>query len=119
MRRFACVAIAFLAFCWTASPIVACVISGKAMSAQENDCCQHMTEMCNSARMPRLHSCCKTEARPSNGLLVTKDDRSGPTLQMVAALPPPTSREIPIFFQGSTNDRPPTESLSSTTILRI
>jgi hypothetical protein len=38
---------------------------------------------------------------------------------MVAALPPPTSREIPIFFQGSTNDRPPTESLSSTTILRI
>ena len=117
MRRFA--AIAVVVICWTAAPLLACMIPGRAMTAQEHECCKHMAQMCGSANMPQSHSCCKTEVRPGTTMVVINNRQPGPVLQIVAALPVPRSPQCSDFFDKSTPHHPPTEYLAETTVLRI
>jgi len=77
---------------------LACMIPGRAMTAQEHECCKHMAQMCGSASMPQSHSCCKTEVRSGTTMVVTNNRQSGPVLQIVAALPVPRSPECSEWF---------------------
>jgi hypothetical protein len=86
------IVIVFLVICWTAAPLLACMIPDRAMTAPEMECCKHMAKMCGSANMPQSHSCCKTEVRPGTTMVVTHNQQVRPTLQVVAALPVPLVR---------------------------
>ena len=119
MRRSAAIAAAFLVICWTAAPLLACMIPDRAMTAPERECCKHMAQMCGSANMPQSHSCCKTEVRPVTTMVVTHNQQSGPVLQIVAALPVPTSPLCSDWFHKNTSHHPPTEYLPNTTVLRV
>ena len=84
MRRIAAMFIAVMVLCWTATPLLACVIPGWAMTLQERECCKHMPQMCGSAQMPASHTCCKTQVRSSNPPVVTRNQQPAPVLQVVA-----------------------------------
>ena len=119
MRRFAAIVVALLVMCWTAAPLLACVIPDRAMTAQERECCKHMAKMCGSPNMPQSHSCCKTEVRPGTTMVVTNNHQSGPVLQIVAALHVPRSSQYSDWFHKNTTHHPPSEYLPDTTVLRI
>jgi len=40
-------------------PLLACALPGQVMSAEEQDCCLHMADQCDSSQMAELHSCCQ------------------------------------------------------------
>ena len=119
MRRLAAIAVVLVVICWTAAPLLACMIPDRAMTAQEHECCKHMAQMCGSANMPQSHSCCKTEVRPGTSMVATSNHQSGPVLQIVAALPVPRAPQSSDWFHKNTPHHPPSEYLPDTTVLRI
>src|ERR1700691_3324519 len=119
MRRFGTMAVVFLVICWTAAPLLACMIPDRAMTAPEMECCKHMAEMCGSANMPQSHSCCKTEVRPGTTMVVTNNHQSVRVLQVVAALPVPTPPPSSDSFHQGIPHHPPSEYLPDTTVLRV
>lgn len=51
-------------------PIMACLVPGAQLSAEEKKCCREMAAECGtSSNMPKSHSCCDTVVRPDNNLL--------------------------------------------------
>src|SRR5215467_13377519 len=42
-----------------ASPLMACMVSPRQMTAEEQACCKKMAHSCESAVMPNSHSCCQ------------------------------------------------------------
>src|SRR6266496_4878425 len=119
MRRLAAIAVVLLTICWTAAPLLACIIPGRVMTAQERECCKHMAQMCGSGNMPQSHSCCKTEVRSGSSMVATNNHQSGPVLQIVAALTLPRSPQCSDSFDKSTPHHPPTGYIPDTTVLRI
>jgi hypothetical protein len=119
MRRFAAIAVVFLVICWTAAPLLACMIPDRAMTAPEMECCKHMAQMCGSANMPQSHSCCKTEVRPGTTMVVTHNQQVRPILQVVVALPVPILSPCSNRFHNNTSGHPPNEYLPKTTVLRV
>jgi hypothetical protein len=119
MRRSVAMALAILAFYWTAAPLLACVLPERAMTAQEHECCKHMAEMCGSSQMPQSHSCCKPASRPDNSIVVRIDWRPAPVLQVVATVPLPSSLHFSEGLRPSEHHHPPGEFLPETTVLRI
>ncbi len=51
-------------------PALACLNSAGEMTAVERECCEKMAQECGSMNMPGSHSCCQTEMRRSNPMLV-------------------------------------------------
>lgn len=119
MRRFAAMAAVSLAICWTATPLLACMIPERAMTAPEMECCKHMAQMCGSASMAKSHPCCKKEVRPGTTLAVTHNQQARPILQVVVTLPVPLSPPCSNRFHDSTSDHPPNEYPPETTVLRV
>jgi hypothetical protein len=64
MRRAFAMGVTFLMLGWAAAPALACLLPGRAMTAEEHACCKQMSKMCGSANMPQSHSCCQTTAVP-------------------------------------------------------
>src|SRR5260370_39683860 len=107
-RLATAIAVALLVIFWTAAPLLACVIPDRAMTAPERECCKHMAQMCGSANMPQSHSCCKTEVRPGTTMVVTHNQQACPGLQIVAALPVPTSPPCSDWLHKNTPHHPQT-----------
>jgi hypothetical protein len=42
------------------TPVLACMLPGAAVTAEESACCRHMASQCGQGKMPSSHSCCKT-----------------------------------------------------------
>lgn len=112
-------AFAFLAFYWTAAPLLACAIPGRAMTAQERECCKHMAEMCGSAQMPQSHTCCKTEVRSAYTLFATGNQQLVPDLNIVAIVTAPATPPIEHKAGVVKDHHPPGEFLPEITVLRI
>ena len=119
MRRSAAIAFALLALCWTAAPLLACMVPEREMTAEERECCTHMLEMCGSAHMPQSHSCCKTEIRLGNTTVVKSNQQTAPVLYVVATVPVPASPQLCERLQVSEHHHPPGELLPDTTVLKI
>ena len=117
MRRGYSLIVAAVMFLWVASPVLACVIPERSMTAQEHQCCQHMRQMCGSPRMPRSHSCCRVEVRSST-ILVT-DHRTAPAPQMLAVLPGSVAVPQSASFAGDFYDRAASGSPPAVSVLRI
>jgi len=119
MRRAAAIIFALIALSWSAAPLLACIVPERAMTPQERECCQHMADMCGSAKMPQSHSCCKTEVRSENSVVIKVDPQSPPTQHVLALVPlitSPTSNET---LEMEKHHRPPGEFLPEITVLRI
>lgn len=119
MRRIAATFIAVMVLCWTATPLLACVIPGWAMTLQERECCKHMPQMCGSAQMPASHTCCKTQVRSSNPPVVTRVQQSSPVLPVVAFVSVVGLPQISGQFNERVQHHPPSESPPEPTVLRI
>lgn len=48
----------FLALLLVSAPLVACALPGQAMTAEEQDCCLHMSDECGGTQMADSHTCC-------------------------------------------------------------
>jgi hypothetical protein len=119
MRRSAAMTFAFLALYWTAAPLLACVMAGGLMTAQERECCKHMAEMCGSTQMPQSHACCKTEVRSDYTLVATGNQQPAPVLNIVAIVTIPATPQIGHKAGVVKDHHPPGEFLPETTVLRI
>jgi len=42
-----------------AAPVMACLVPGRQMSAEELNCCKKMAHECETSAMPTSHSCCQ------------------------------------------------------------
>lgn len=118
MRRGIAIAFAFMAFLWTATPLLACIMPDPAMSAAERECCKHMAQMCGAANMPQSHSCCKKEVR-SITMVATNDQQSLPHMRVVAVVAPSVELQFSGSPYESKNHLPPGECLPEPTVLRI
>lgn len=117
MRRMLAIGVALLAVLWIASPALACLLPGRAMTVAEHACCKKMAKMCGSAHMPHSHSCCKEEGQPSNTSVLLAHHQLAPSLQIAALYVPSRSREFAL--PGVTLDRPPSDSPPDSSVLRI
>lgn len=59
MRQVAKVGILLLALLITGAPLLACMLPGTSLSAEEQACCRQMGNQCGQESMPASHSCCK------------------------------------------------------------
>jgi hypothetical protein len=110
--------VAFLAMFWVASPAVACLLPGHAMTAAEHACCKKMAEMCGTAQMPQSHSCCQKEAQPSDVSVVIAHHQSAFAPHTITeSFAPSPLRELRSL--GATLDRPPSASPPDSSVLRI
>ena len=119
MRRPAATMFAFLILYWTALPLLACIVPHSGMTAEEHECCEHMAQMCDSAKMPQSHSCCKPEVRSGSMLVATTNHQIDLPMLAEVALPLPVPPQASAWICGSTPPHPPDESLPDTTVLRI
>lgn len=52
---------------------MACVSSTEEMTAAERECCNQMAQQCGSMGMPASHSCCQTEVRQPQSMLLSSN----------------------------------------------
>ncbi len=88
------------------------------MTAQEQECCKHMTHMCGSTHMPQSHSCCKSDAQSGTNIVVTNPQQFGLALQTTAAAVAPGSPPPASVAVGSTRHLS-SEFLHAPSVLRI
>jgi len=101
-------------------PVMACVSSAQEMTDSERECCKHMAQRCGSMEMPASHSCCRTEVRRPQSMLLAASAHIAPPVAVHAVsidFPNPHLSETSfVFFQV----HPPPESPpGSSSILRI
>jgi hypothetical protein len=56
LRKSVCLGVAVLVMF---APILACALPGQQMSQEEQTCCLHMADQCDSSQMAESHSCCQ------------------------------------------------------------
>ena len=118
MRRAFAIVMIFLAMFWVASPALACLLPGRAMTAAEQACCKQMAKMCGSPHMPQSHSCCQQVAQPGNTSILVAHYQFAPALQVIATLSTPfTSPEFTL--RGLRSISPPSDSPPGSSVLRI
>ncbi len=117
MRRTFAVVTVLLALLWVASPTLACLLPGPAMTAAEHACCKQMAKMCGSSRMPQSHSCCQ-KVQPGNTSILIAYYQSAPALQVIRVLSTPSSpREFEL--PETALNRPLSDSPPASSVLRI
>lgn len=118
MRRTLAIVTVFLAVSWMASPALACLLPGRAMTVAERACCEQMAKMCGAGHMPQSHSCCQQVAQPGNTSIFVAHYQFAPALQVVEASSTPST--LPKFaFPVPTIDRPQSDSPPGSSVLRI
>jgi hypothetical protein len=118
MRRTLAIVTVFLAMFWVASPALACLLPGPAMTATERACCEQMAKMCGAEHMLQSHSCCQQVAQPSNTSIFVAHYQLAPALRVIAALSP-LSMSRDFALAGATLDHPPSDSPPGSSVLRI
>jgi len=59
-----------LALSLWASPLMACMLSDSALTAEERECCKKMADQCGQMEMPASHSCCKVTVHQTDPFLI-------------------------------------------------
>jgi hypothetical protein len=114
MRRTLTIVTVFLAMSWVASPALACLLPGRALTAAERACCEQMAKMCGPGHMPQSHSCCQQVAQPVNSIFVAHYQFAS---AIAASSTPSTSPEF--VLPVPTIHRPPSDSPPGSSVLRI
>jgi hypothetical protein len=104
--------------CWSASPLLACMIPGRTMTPQEQECCKHMAQMCGSTQMPQSHSCCKTDVQHDQVPVVKHEPQAAPALQ-VESIPAIAGPVLSELLSEDVFRHPIAEFHPETTVLRI
>jgi len=71
IRLLAKFGVLVLAFLIAGVPLMACMLPGSSLSADEQACCRDMANQCGQDQMPSSHPCCKTVG-PSDHYALTK-----------------------------------------------
>ena len=119
MRRAFTAILAVLMLCWSASPLLACMIPGQTMTPREHECCKHMSQMCGSAQMPQSHSCCRKDVQHDQVPVLKHEPQVAPALQVVDAVP---AIACPLLYELLCQDKsqhPIPEFHPETTVLKI
>jgi hypothetical protein len=116
MRRTFAIGMTFLVMLWAASPALACLLPGRAMTAAEHACCKQMAERCGSPNMPQSHSCCQKEVQPGTASIVVSHHQSAPAPQVLMVGTKPSSS---FELSGTIFDRVPSHSPPDSSVLRI
>jgi hypothetical protein len=90
MKSVGKVGVSLLSLLLFATPIMACTMPAKAMTAAERDCCKRMAQECGKGKMSHSHSCCETVAMPDHlPAIKSASDVSSdhPTFVLAHALP--------------------------------
>ena len=119
MRRSAAAIFVSVMLLWVTAPLLACVLPGQSMTAQEHACCQRMAQMCGSSTMPQSHSCCKAEPASGNAMAAAVDHKPVLVLRAVAAICGPATPHTSEVLYEVGHHRPPKEFLPDSTVLRI
>ena len=119
MRRALTAILAVLMLCWSASPLLACMIPGQTMTPQERDCCKHMSQMCGSAEMPQSHSCCKKDVQHDQAPVVKHEPQAAPALHVVDSVSTITCPMLSELLFQDKSYYPIPEFHPETTVLRI
>lgn len=118
MRRTFAIGMTFLVMLWAASPALACLLPGRAMTTAEHACCKKMAEMCGSPSMPQSHSCCQKEVQPDTASILIAHQQSAPGLQVIMVMTAPSSAQD-FELPGTTFGRLPSHSPPDFSVLRI
>jgi hypothetical protein len=54
---------------WAATPTMACLLPGFALTLAERECCHHMAVHCGQSAMPASHACCRAPAQSEPAVL--------------------------------------------------
>lgn len=119
MRRSVAAVFVSIMLLWVTAPLLACVLPGQRMTAQEHACCKRMAQMCGSSTMPQSHSCCKVEPASGNAMAAGIDHKPVQVLQAVAIISGPATPQVSEVLYEVGHHRPPNEFLPDSTVLRI
>jgi hypothetical protein len=123
MRALAKFGVVLLAFLIAGVPVVACMLPGTSLSAEEQACCREMANQCGGDQMPSSHPCCKTVGPTDHNALAKssfKLVRESHTLYLL--LPTTQVAELPqhaVSIYEVPGHAPPELPLASPEILRI
>jgi hypothetical protein len=59
LHRASQLAVLLLIMSIIAAPVMACMVPGRQMSAEERNCCKRMPHDCETSATPTSHSCCQ------------------------------------------------------------
>lgn len=98
MKPVAKVGVSLLSLLLFATPIMACTMQAKAMTAAERDCCKRMAENCGKGKMSQSHSCCKTVTMPDHlpAIQSSSDFKSAHHALALAHVLPQISVAVPL-----------------------
>jgi hypothetical protein len=103
-------------------PAMACVSSAQEMTEAERECCKHMAQPCGSMdmSMPGSHSCCRTEVRQPQSMLLAANTHIAPPIALHAVSFDVPNRHLAVTAFAFFQLHPPPESPpGSSSILRI
>jgi hypothetical protein len=103
-------------------PAMACVNSAQEMTEAERECCKHMAQECGSmdVPMPASHSCCRTEVRQPQSMVLAANTQLGPPIALHAVSTDVPNLHPAVTAFGFFQLHPPPESPpGSSSILRI
>jgi hypothetical protein len=101
---------------------MACVSSAQELTEAERECCKHMAQECGSMDMPMpaSHSCCRTEVRQPQSMLLAVNTHIAPPIALHAVSIDVPNRHLAVTAFAFFQLHPPSESPpASSSILRI
>jgi hypothetical protein len=118
LRRASQFAAVVLIVAVVAAPVMACMVSDRDMTAEEQICCKKMAHQCELSVMPASHSCCQhpISRHALNVSSIRSDHFAGFAAVAEAAFTAATSttRIVAIRFES-----PPEDPLKISSVLRI
>jgi len=110
MRRSAAYATVFVLLLSVSSPLLACMLPGRVMTATEHSCCKKMAQMCGAMKMPQSHTCCKKSISETAPSVAVVHHNFVPALSVLAFSAPQNPQEFSLHhfsFEHPPNDSPP------------
>jgi len=104
------------------TPVLACMLPGASMTAEESACCRHMASQCGHGEMPSSHSCCKTTSATDEVAFAKAAFNLSPQLDLVyiaESQPGLAQSMLSAFLAVAAFGHSPPESPPSPEILRI
>jgi len=106
-----------------ASPVLACMLPGAMLTAQESACCRKMASQCGQGKMSSSHSCCKTTPAADRDAVAKASFNLSPQLHLLKAAGSQLgfSQSVPQTFLTVTafGHSPPESPPSFPEILRV
>src|SRR5262249_17150554 len=123
MRLFAKFGVVLLAFLIAGVPVVACMLPGTALSADEQACCREMADQCGDNQMPASHTCCDTAGPADHNALAKSSFKLVRESQPLDILLPMTQvvelAQLAVSTYDVLDHAPPEVTAASPDILRI